>query len=106
MPKFILTYHGGETPSTPEEGKEGMAKWKAWADSLGDALIDPGTPVGITKVITHKGVSSERSPHPLMGFSILQADDMEQAIKLVEDCPHLHMFKGTLEVSEMQSMPM
>ncbi|MEJ2116666.1 MAG: hypothetical protein P8Y36_01700 [Alphaproteobacteria bacterium] len=105
MPQFIFTYHGGKKPDTPEAGKEGMEKWKEWAASLGTALVNPGTPVGVTKVLTKDGVSSEPSPHPVMGFSIIEAENMEAALDLLKDCPHIHMFEGTLEVSEMMAMP-
>lgn len=104
MPEFIFTYHGGKKPETPEEGKEGMEKWKTWAAGLGSALVNPGTPVGLTKVLTANGVSSDPSSHPIMGFSILEAADMDAALELLKDCPHFD-FGGTLEVSEMMQMP-
>ena len=104
MPEYIFTYHGGNKPETPEEGAEGMAKWKAWADNLGSALVNPGTPVGMTKVLTADGVSQAPSPHPIMGFSIIEADSMTHALQLLRDCPHL-AYGGTLEVSEMLQMP-
>ncbi len=104
MPEFIFTYHGGEMPDTPEAGAEGMAKWLAWAETLGSTLVNPGTPVGVTRVLTPDGVSGEPSPHPIMGFSILEAESMEAAMELLKDCPHLE-YGGTLEVSEMLPMP-
>ena len=105
MPQFIFTYHGGKKPDTAEAGKESMEKWKAWAASLGVALINPGTPVGITKVLTQEGISNQPSPHPIAGFSILEADSMEAALEMLQDCPHIHLMGGTLEVSEMMQMP-
>ncbi len=104
MPQFIFTYHGGKKPETPEEGQKGMEKWKAWAASLGPALINPGTPVGMTKVLTADGVSSAPSVHPIDGFSIIEANNMDAALTLLKDCPHFD-FEGTLEVSEMMQMP-
>ena len=82
-----------------------MEKWKAWAASLGAALINPGTPVGVTKVLTADGVSGNPSPHPIAGFSMIKAENMDAALELLKNCPHLHMFHGTLEVSEMMQMP-
>jgi hypothetical protein len=97
MPEFIM-------PDTPELGAEGMAKWLTWAETLGSAMVNPGTPVGITRVLTPHGVSDKPSPHPIMGFSILEAETMEAAMALLKDCPHLE-YGGTLEVSEMLPMP-
>jgi len=105
MSQFIFTYHGGKKPDTPEAGKEGMEKWKEWTAGLGAALVNPGTPVGVTKVLTKYGVSNEPSSHPIMGFSIIEADNMDAALELLKDCPHISIFEGTLEVSEMMEMP-
>lgn len=104
MPQFLFTYHGGRKPDTPEEGQEGMQKWMAWAESLGAALVNPGTPVGKTHVLTAEGVSADPSPHPIMGFSVIEAGDLDAAINLLKDCPHFE-FGGTLEISEMMEMP-
>ncbi|GJM03352.1 MAG: hypothetical protein DHS20C08_18530 [Rhodomicrobium sp.] len=104
MPQFIFTYHGGKPPETPEEGQKSMEEWKAWATGLGAALVNPGTPVGVTKVLTKDGVSTEASVHPIMGFSILEAESMDAALNLLMDCPHFK-YEGTLEVSEMMQMP-
>lgn len=83
MPEFIITYHGGKKPETKEEGMEGMEKWKAWAAGLGAALTNPGTPVGVTKVLTADGVSGDPSPHPLMGYLCSGLALLTQTIRCV-----------------------
>ena len=103
MPQFIFTYHGGQQPETPEEGQKHMEEWKAWAASLGSALVNPGTPVGVTQLLTSNGVSDERASTPIMGFSILEAKDMDTALDMLKDNPHL-TYGGRLEVSEMMEM--
>tara|TARA_B100001989_G_scaffold243571_1_gene211415 strand:+ start:7948 stop:8271 length:324 start_codon:yes stop_codon:yes gene_type:complete len=104
MPKFIFTYHGGEHPNKPEDGQKMMQDWKDWAESLGSVLINPGTPVGTTKILTKDGVSDEPPINPISGFSIIEADSMEFALELLKKCPHIHLIGGTLEVSEMMHM--
>ena len=32
MPNYLLAYHAGKMPESPEEDAEHMAKWQAWAD--------------------------------------------------------------------------
>ncbi|MEP5049482.1 MAG: hypothetical protein ABJ006_14100, partial [Balneola sp.] len=96
MTQFIFTYHGGQKPETPEAGKEAMEQWKTWAAGLGAALVNPGTPVGITKTLNATGISDQASPHPLMGFSILEAATMDDALELLKNCPHIHVIGGTL----------
>ena len=103
MSEFIFTYHGGAKPSSPEEGAASMKKWKIWAENLGEALINPGSPVGATKIIGVSGLLDQVSSNPISGFSILKADNMEKAIELLKDCPHLD-FGGTLELSEIMKM--
>jgi len=49
MSNYVLSYHGGRTPESPEEGAKQMAKWKAWVGGLGDAVVNPGTPLGKPK---------------------------------------------------------
>lgn len=105
MSKFIFTYHGDKMPETPEEGQKSMQEWKEWVATLGFSLIDPGTPVGITKVISKNGASDQKSINPIMGFSMLEANDIDHAIELLKDRPHLK-HEGTLEISEMMEMSM
>lgn len=57
MARFIITYHVGKDTKMHEENQECMNKWEAWAASLGDALVNPGSPVSDTVVLTRNGVS-------------------------------------------------
>ncbi len=98
MPNFVFAYHGGRKPDTPEEGAELMAKWQAWIADLGDAMVNPGTPVGMSKTVSADGVTDDGGPNPLAGFSIVQADDMDAALAYAKSCPFLEM--GTIEVAE------
>jgi len=103
MPNYILAYHGGKKPESPEEGSEHMAKWKAWADGLGDSLTNRGTPLGKSKTVTSSGVTDGGGVNPLMGYSILKASNIDAAVKMVEDSPHIN-FGGTMVVAEMMEM--
>ena len=60
MSSYIFAYHGGKKPETPEAGAELMAKWKAWMGGLGDAMVNPGNPVGMSKTVSSGGVSDDR----------------------------------------------
>lgn len=103
MPNFIFAYHGGRKPDSPEEGQALMARWQAWIEGLGDAAVDPGTPVGLSKTVSADGVEDGGGPNPLSGFSVVAADSMDAALALAKGCPHLEI--GTIEVAEMKSMP-
>lgn len=102
MPTYIIAYHGGTKPETPEEGAKQMANWKAWLDDLGDAVVNPGTPLGRSKMVSPAGVSDDDGPHSLTGFSMVTAHSMAAALEMAKACPFLDM--GTLEVAEVMEM--
>ena len=104
MPNYMLAYHGGKTPESPEEGEVHMAKWKAWAEELGNSLVNKGTPLGDSKTVSSSGVTDGGGKNPLIGYSILKAENIDAAVKLVKNCPHIH-FGGTMVVAEMMEMP-
>ncbi len=102
MSNYIFAYHGGKRPETPEAGAELMARWKAWMGGLGDALVNPGNPVGKSKTVSSGGVSDDGGSNPLSGFSIVKADSMDAALEMAKGCPHLD--HGTIEVAEAMEM--
>lgn len=104
MPDFIFAYHGGRKPESPEEGMEMMTAWKAWIDGLGDSMVNPGTPLGMSKTVSASGVTDDGGPNPLMGFSIVRADNIDGAIAMAKSCPFVDM--GSIEVAEMMQMDM
>jgi len=103
MPNYILSYHGGKMPENPQEGAEHMAKWEAWADGLGDSLVNRGTPLGISKTVNSMGVTDGGGTDPMIGYSILKAESIDAAAKMVEDSPHVN-YGGTMVVAEMMEM--
>ena len=50
MGKFMIAYYGGNQPSSKEEGMAQMVKWKAWVEGLGEKIINPGTPLPVSKL--------------------------------------------------------
>jgi len=110
MTKFIVIYHMSESAaektknSTPEEMAEGMKPWMAWAAKCGDALIDMGTPLGGGQKLTQSG--STDSDSNVVGYSILQAENMDEAKKLLDGHPHLEWDAGcAIEVHECLPLP-
>jgi len=103
MSNYVFAYHGGKTPESPEEEAKQMAKWKAWVGGLGDAVVNPGTPLGKPKTVSSSGVSDDGGSDPLLGFSIVKADSMDAALEMAKACPTLEI-GGTLEVAEVMEM--
>ena len=98
MPQYIITYLGGDQPSSPEEGKQHFAKYKEWLSSLGDAAISPANPFKNTKTVNSDGTVTTGSTTSMSGYTIIEADSMETALKIAKACPFLDV-GGSLEVS-------
>lgn len=102
--RFLFVYHGGSRPETPEEGEKEMAAWRAWMDGIGDAFVDSGNPVGMSKTVGADGVADNGGANPTAGYSIVQADSIDAACALAKGCPILKGGKGTIEVAEIIEM--
>ena len=105
MPKFVLAYHGAPKFKSKEEGMAHMVAWREWSQGMGDAVVDPGMPVGVSKTITADGVEDGGGSNPLSGITIIQADTMEAAIELARPCPHVSA-GGSIEIAEAMDMEM
>lgn len=103
MAEFIIAYMGGREPDTPEEGKQQREKWGAWLAGLGDAVVNPGTPISSSKVVAAEGVSDADPATRLTGFTVVKAASLEEALEMARECPFLEI--GRLEVGEMMQMP-
>ena len=108
MKKYIVLYYApisakNQINVDPNKSGESMEKWMAWAKKCGDALIDLGSPLGNTQKIMQAG--SEASDSQVVGYSILQAETMEDAKALMEGHPHLWMDTCRIELHESLPMP-
>ena len=104
MSNYVFAYHGGKKPESREEGAKFMERWKAWSDGLGDVWINRGSPVGMSKTVDADGVSDGGGSNPLSGYSVVQADSIDAAVKIAQSCPHVE--HGTIEVAEVLDMEM
>ncbi len=105
MPQYIISYIGGNQPSTPEEGKQHFEKYKEWLSSLGDAAISPANPLRNTTTINPDRSISDKSMTTMSGYTVITADSMDSALDIAKACPFLDI-GGSLEVSELIQMPM
>ncbi len=103
MPNFMIAYHGGAQPSSKEEGMAQMEKWQAWVKGLGDAIVNPGTPFPVSKLVTSRGVQDDQDPNAMKGFAVVKADSIEAAVTIAQSDPFLEN-GGTIRISEMMDM--
>lgn len=104
MPNFMIAYHGGNPPASREEGAASMTKWKAWVDRLGDSIVNPGTPLTVSRLVTSAGVEESSDANAMKGFAVVRADDIESAVEIAKSDPFLET-GGTIRVSQMMEMP-
>lgn len=104
MPQYVIVYVGGDPPSSPEEGQKHFAKYMEWLKALGDAAVSPGNPLMNTSTINPDGAIKEGSVTKISGYTIIEADSMDTALSIAQDCPFLEI-GGSLEVSELGQMP-
>jgi hypothetical protein len=99
MKKFILFYKGPPTP--PGASHE---KWPAWFNKLGKQLVDKGSPMQ-HRLVLHKDGSTSGSVTNFNGYSIIQAENLDEALRLIKDHPFLTIGTDefTVEVFELPS---
>ena len=97
MKKFIVLMYGFTTPTD-----EVMQAWGAWFNAVGPNMVDPGNPFGRGVELTRDGRTELdlSSPSPLVGYCILNADDLDQAESLVSTMPII----DSVRVYEASSM--
>lgn len=105
MPEFIIAYHGQpKKPATPEEGMKHMGEWKEWLSGLGEAVINPGSPIGKSQLVTPDGIVEDTLADAMFGFTTVRAENLDAALEMASSCPVVSA-GGTLRVAELMAMP-
>jgi hypothetical protein len=107
MSKFLLLYRGPATPMdsyTPEQSAEVMKAWETWLGGIGASLVDAGSPLGARAAVADDG--SSPAPSDQNGYSIVQANDLDEARNLLKGHPFLTEGKGRFAVEVFEIVPM
>src|ERR1022692_3338376 len=107
MAKFIYLYRGPApltSDATPEQGTERMAAFGAWMDKVGAALIDVGCPFGSSASVRDDG--TEGTAGDLIGYTIVEADDLAAAKAFTDGLPFLSNSDGKFAVEIFELLPM
>ena len=108
MAKFLFVYRSSadqeQHQPSPEQMQQVMARWGQWFQKVGAAIVDGGDgllPTGKTV----KGNSVTDGPfieakELVGGFSILQAENYDEAVELAKSCPVIEQ-GGTVEIREL-----
>jgi hypothetical protein len=101
MADFVLLYRGGSMAQTEKERAAAMEAWVSWFGELGNAVKDRGNP--FTETARHVGSDGSIGDVPASGsasgYSIVQADSLDEATALAKGCPVLSN-GGEIEVYE------
>ena len=102
MGKFVYVYTGGQMAQTPQEQEAVMAAWNAWFAELGTSVTDGGNPFGASAIVGAGGATTSGGGRA-GGYSIIEADSLDDAATKAKGCPVLEA-GGTVEVYEALSM--
>ena len=83
MKKYVFLHYGYETPT-----QEIMDAWGKWFESIGDRIVDAGSPLGPGKEISHSG--TKELPHDkaaITGYVVINADSIDDAVRIAKACP-------------------
>ncbi|HXW35125.1 MAG TPA: hypothetical protein VEJ87_11145 [Acidimicrobiales bacterium] len=94
MAKFLFVYRA------PKNYKVGTASaidaWSKWFDDLGDNVVERGNPVFESATVGNSGSDGMA----LGGYSLIAADDLEEALTLAKGCPFVGQ-GGDVEVGSI-----
>lgn len=97
MKKFLFMYLG------EWEYTDAMKQaWGAWFAKVGPHLVDGGSPLGPGRALSASGMLdlTPDSGAPITGYSIISAESMEHAERLLDGVP----FVDSVRVYECMSM--
>jgi hypothetical protein len=106
MKKFLVLYRSSVSAmdqmasATPEQRNAEMNKWMAWGAAAGPALVDWGAPLGDSAVLR-----GAKAPGFVGGYSIVQADSLDAAKRLLDEHPHFGAPGASIELLEILPMP-
>jgi len=109
MGKFLAIFNGAadevdKAELSEEKQTEFMSAWASWAQANAGALVDPGAPLNAKKLVTAQGV--EDFTDAKTGYTIVEADSHDEAVRIFSEHPHLRLFPGnSIAVLECPPVP-
>ena len=114
MSEFVFLYRIPQTgePQSPRVMQERMKLWRAWMQGLEEKgrLVSAGQPLANAgAVVSDSQGNCNDGPYAetkdiIMGFSIVSARDLDEAVRLSLGCPILASGGGVVEVRPVLQM--
>jgi hypothetical protein len=117
MSEFVFLFRASEAESrehmgTPERAQRSMQAWLGWIRELEAKghLKDPGQPLDRTgKVVRGKKVVTDgpyaEAKDLVLGFLVVEARDLDQAVELSAGCPMLAGASASVEIRPVTRGP-
>ncbi len=108
MTKYLFLYWnppGPEKQPSPEEMQQMLAQWAAWKEKFKAQVVDMGDGLAHGGR-TIRGDEILDGPYPeakeiIGGFSIIEAKDYDEAIRVAKECPIMFMPGASIEIRQM-----
>lgn len=103
MSKFMVLYRAPASALeqmanlSPEQRQSGLEAWRTWANKVGYAVVDLGSPLTHT---THIGPGGQSTDN-VAGYSVLEAGSADEVETILDGHPHLATPGGSIEVLEL-----
>jgi len=83
MNKYVYIYYGSGEPT-----QEVMSAWTGWFEQIAGHIVDSGNPFGQAREVTRAQTRELTADmHPASGYTIVNADTIDEAVKLLDGCP-------------------
>lgn len=82
MNTYLILHYGFEKPTSEE-----MSEWNQWFELIKDKQVDRGGFRGGLKITESGSEELPFGPESLTGYTIIEAEDLNQAEELAAQCP-------------------
>lgn len=100
MERFLLVFRGA-TVGEAEGPVHDPARWNAWFDGLGGALLDRGALSQGSVEVPGRLLGPKISSSALSGYCIITASDFNDAVRLAQSSP-IFDEKGAMEIAHLR----
>ncbi len=84
MSTFVFLYKGAWPEPTPEIGEA----WTSWFAEIEESIVDSGNPLGPGREVTESESNDlPLGPQSIAGYTIVNAENIDEAEKLLANCP-------------------
>lgn len=99
MERYLIVYRGSTVDESEGPQHDG-ARWDAWFDSLGSALVERGGLARSSVEVPSRLRGPKLNSASLSGYSVIAAVDFNAAVEVAESCP-IFDEKGSVEIARL-----